>query len=89
MILTKNVNIVINGANRKGFYKKGYENLEIGENKEICVMDLPKSSLLEIEVKCDYCEKIVNVKFSNYYKNTKNNICGATCVFSALSMTFL
>ena len=79
MILTKNVNIVINGANRKGFYKKGYENLEIGENKEICVMDLPKSSLLEIEVKCDYCEKIVNVKFSNYYKNTKNNMRKYAC----------
>ena len=84
MILTKNVNIHIKGNYIKRYKELGYIVNTKGLNT-IKVEDLPKSSQVKVEVKCDTCGIEKELKIQDYYLSFKNNKYGcnkcktATC----------
>ena len=61
--------IKINNIKLKQYYKNlGYD--VSSKYSIINIIDLPKSSHVEVNVKCDVCQKIKKTKYYNYYKNT-------------------
>ena len=72
MIISKNVDVKLNGANMKHFYSLGYENLKGGDILNVNVEHLSKYSRNLIIVKCCECgcEKII--MYQSYYRNIKN-----------------
>jgi hypothetical protein len=79
MLLTKEVEINLKGSKPKYYESMGYIiPKKIGsKGKEVCdyskniivkVEDLPKSCEIVIKVQCDYCGKIVDRLYKDYYK---------------------
>jgi len=68
MLLTDK--IIINTTNNtKGYYiNLGYQ---INDDNSLCIFikDLPKKSGIEIDVKCDNCDKIRKIQYRNYLKS--------------------
>ena len=51
------------------YYKKqGYSNLKVDDILHLKVSDLSKGSRIKVDVKCDYCGKIVKVVYGDYNK---------------------
>ena len=78
MIINEFIKIKVNPNSRLYFNSIGYkcENFEIIEIK---TLDLPKSSNIKIDVKCDICNIHNNIKYNLYLKNTKINTTIYTC----------
>jgi hypothetical protein len=78
MLITKLIKI----KKPKGVACKHYKDLgyDINQNEiEIQVIHLPKYSRYIIEAECDYCKKIKNVVYGDYYKITNNGINKYAC----------
>ena len=65
MLLTKEVDVYIRSNNKDFFIEKGYTP-ENGKNLRVKVEDLPENSCKKVDIKCDYCEKII---FARSWKN--------------------
>lgn len=78
MLLTKEVEIKVNGNMVKYYQSKGYS-CECHSEIKVKVEDLKPNSNVEVVVLCDYCDtEIYNVKYSTYnrvVKNTGNYVC--------------
>lgn len=78
MIIQKKVEVRITNRNRGFFKNLGY--LIDGEFLIIDVKDLPKGSNVYLSVKCDICEKKMNVSFYNYQTCfSKHNLYTCKC----------
>ena len=73
MLLSKNVEIILNGANFKHFYSLGYENLKSGNKLIVPVEHLSKNSKIIVSVKCDICGNTKNISYYSYCRNIKND----------------
>lgn len=79
MLLTKEVNLQINGRNVKHLEEKGYLIPKILDNRgryvtpkgtylNVKVEDLTKGSSAKVEVSCDYCNKIKKTTYKEYIR---------------------
>lgn len=49
------------------FYRKhGYNDVKIGDILIVGIDGLPKGSKIKVDVKCDYCGKIIKVSYRDY-----------------------
>ena len=81
MVLSKKIEINITGRNRTYYINKGY-NATLNEMLLIYVKDLPPSSNVIIDVKCDVCGNEKKLIYQKYTKNIrKYNIytCSTKC----------
>jgi len=81
MLLTKNIDITINSSNIKYYEELGFE-IKVRDIINISIEKVTHGSCVEIEVKCDVCGKIKNVKYYRYLQNIeKHNLfcCSRKC----------
>lgn len=78
MIVNEFIKIKINPNSRLYFNSIGYKCSNF-EFIEIKTLDLPKSSNIKIDVKCDICNIQNSINFYLYLKNTKDNTIIYTC----------
>ena len=71
MLVNDIVRIKINHKNYKYYKEKGYF-LEIGEESDIYIKDLPIGSHIKVDIKCDKCNIEKNYIYQGYNKYTKN-----------------
>ena len=62
-----------NPNNVRYYTSKGYNFTHVGNEFNICINDLPKSSHYRVDVTCDKCGKHLKIKYSNYNKQIKYN----------------
>lgn len=91
MLLSKEVEVRIVGRNEKYYEDLGYEIPRYFNKKENKYMvkrgtyinakveDLPKQSHIMVNVKCDYCGEIIQVRFDAYNKQRNNDITKDCC----------
>jgi very-short-patch-repair endonuclease len=78
MILRNKINYKVQPNTRSYYNSLGY-NCKNYDIIEINVFDLPKTSGIKIDVKCDSCNKEKNLAYKHYLKNTKDNTIIYTC----------
>lgn len=78
MIISEKIQYKVIPNTRKYYISKGYvcNNYDI---IEVNIIDLPITSGIKIDVKCDSCGKEKKLAYKNYLKNTKNNTIIYTC----------
>lgn len=74
MIITKEINVRINGLNKKHFLKY-YPNLNINDIITVPINLLMKGSKVIIKVKCDDCGKIRDMSFNVYRRYGDEYLC--------------
>jgi hypothetical protein len=69
-----NDRVIIKTSNKNiSYYKSiGYD-VSSGDNIEISINDLPKTSKFKIDVKCDNCLSINNISYFSYLRNIKED----------------
>lgn len=73
MLVTKTAKIKWNSKTKKWYEDKGYKFTKIGDEFEIKIEDLTSGSHLSVEVECDECGKLLNVKWQNYNRFVKDD----------------
>jgi hypothetical protein len=78
MIINEKIKYRVVPSTRKYYISKGYvcNNYDI---IDINVMDLPATSIIKIDVKCDTCGIENKLSYKHYLKNTKNHTDIYTC----------
>lgn len=71
MLVNDKVIININYKNLKYYKERGYI-LEIGQELEVLIKDLPTGSHIKVDIKCDKCNTEKNYIYQGYNKYTKN-----------------
>lgn len=82
MILSKEIEVILNSANMKYFSTLGYENLKSGNKLIIPVEYLTKGSHSIVRVKCDVCGEEKDLVYRYYIKSLKNQnfyVCCSKC----------
>lgn len=73
MIVTKFVNLKVNGNNIEYLKSNGYKDLNFGSEVEVNVEHLSKGSHVKIKAKCDVCGNIRdNLMYKEYLRNLKS-----------------
>jgi len=89
MILNKNIEIKIT-HNTLNYYKNKYPNIKNGDIIIINIYDLPKSSTILINVRCDVCGNEKRLKYGVYYKSYINGdlyCCSRKCANNKIITT--
>jgi len=92
MILTKEIEIIVNSANMKHFKSLGYENLKPGNKLTIPVEHLNNGSHSMVTVKCDVCDTEKELMYRFYFKNIKKHntyTCSSKCGQEKVKKTYL
>lgn len=66
IVENQKINIVLTNRNIGIYRKRGYDNLHVGDILSIDINALSKGSKIKVDVKCDYCEKIIPVAYKDY-----------------------
>lgn len=66
MIISKEAIVTINSITFKYFKKLGYNFNKVNDKVLVLIKDLKLTSTATIEVKCDYCDEIVNTTYAKY-----------------------
>ena len=88
MILTEKTTILIT-SNKNHYISLGYD-VKYGDKIEVPICDLTKSSIVQIEAKCDVCPSIKLLSYDKYNKNiSKHGIytCCTKCASIKNKMT--
>jgi hypothetical protein len=91
MILTEKIKVELNKFNVNHYRKLGYD-VDSIESIDVKIEDIGKGSNLEVEAKCDFCEKIKSIRYKAYLKNTsKHNLyaCSNKCAMYKNELTCL
>jgi len=90
MLISKNVEIILNPANKFHYIDKGYDYIN-GEKRLVPIKHLTLGSSVKVEVSCDYCDVILSVKYKDYIKRIKkhNNFSCNKCKFNNIKITNL
>ena len=77
MIISDKIEITINNSNIN-HYKKYYDNIKNKDKIFVNINELTKGTKYKVKMKCDKCDKILDVPFNILYKNNniENFICG-------------
>lgn len=72
-MLVKNKTVKMNWhpGNKKYYIEKGYLFTKMGDSFDVKVEDLPDNSHVYVDVECDFCGRIIKVKFQNYHYRGK------------------
>jgi|688.fasta_scaffold258370_1 hypothetical protein len=90
MILTDKVFLTINNRNIDHLQNIGYVNISINDKVWVFVKDLQKGSNAIIEVKCQNCEKINNIKYIKYNSLVNGYYCrNKECINKARSISVM
>lgn len=68
MIITKQVEVIVNSKTLNYYKNKGYNCNKVGEILNVKIEDLPKYSRYKILVQCDYCGKTVEKSYNDWAK---------------------
>jgi len=84
MLLTKELEIKLNGKKIKHYESLGYnlpkhktrDGMTVPKNATIIVRieDIPKNSHVDVQIKCDYCGKVYLTRYDGYNKRKENDI---------------
>jgi hypothetical protein len=79
MLISKEIKVKWNSANKKYYESKGYSYTKIGDEFDVKVEDLSNGSNSNIQCLCDYClddgiKTIINKPYYAYLKSTKQLI---------------
>jgi hypothetical protein len=66
LVVPQIVETVWGEFNKKYFEKLGYKFTNLKDHFKVNVLDLPKHSIINVAVKCDYCGKLFKKKYANY-----------------------
>jgi hypothetical protein len=66
LLENQKIKITISKRNISIYKKIGYKNISIGDELFIDVKDLSKGSRQKVDVKCDYCGRIIKVVYNDY-----------------------
>ncbi|MHB0943252.1 DUF7487 domain-containing protein [Paenibacillus sp. ALE1] len=92
MLLTKTVLIKTNPKCYQHYKSKGYD-FKCNDTIEVNVIDLTPYSVVEIQVKCDYCEALLSKRYDKYHRANKKCLikkdCCRGCVFKKVGETNL
>lgn len=78
MLLTKEVEVIINNKIFKYYKELGYDFKNIGDKIIVKVEDLHIGSRIIVDVECDYCKnEVLHLPYKQYLKNLKS--CGKIC----------
>jgi hypothetical protein len=72
MLISEKISIKLFSKNINYYKNLGYE-CNIGDTIIVDVKELSKFSRLKVEVMCDNCKKIKNIKYSDYILSNKDN----------------
>lgn len=82
-LLTKEVIVKWNGANRKHYESLGYKWSKQGDSFKIPVQDLPSGSKIMVTTSCDYCGEQHNLTWQHFLsgrKSSDKDVCSSsTC----------
>lgn len=66
IIENQKVKVTISRRNITHYKKRGYDNLKVGDTLFLSISDLTNGSRIKVDVKCDYCGKIIKVAYGDY-----------------------
>ncbi len=81
MVLSQTVDVHINGKTMKKYRDLGYKFDKIGDLISVKYTDLSQYSQEIIEIKCDYCGKIFNRRFSDHFRLYKGDFEQSDCCY--------
>ena len=90
MIITKEINIKVNGAHLKHFKSIGLD-VKTGDQITIKPEQLSNGSNIRVECKCDICGEIKTPKYKRYLKSINNGgyyTCSPKCAQEKTKNTF-
>lgn len=73
LIENQYIKIKVNRKTRKQYEEKGYNINEDTKTVKVLCDDLSKGSHSKVKVKCDFCGKVKDVVWKDYYSYSKNN----------------
>jgi len=79
-IINEIIKIKWNKNNKQYYIKRNYMFTKYGDEFEIDIKDLPKSTEMKIDVLCDYCNKIKNIPYKNYNNLKGDTYCCVECL---------
>lgn len=68
MLLTNEVEVVIVHRNKKYYKEIGYIDSIPGNTIKVKIEDLPNSSGKKLDVKCDYCNEVYDIRYCDYVR---------------------
>jgi hypothetical protein len=71
---TKEVEVEWNKTTKSYLIPKGYTQPLVGNQIIVKIEDMPKGAHVEVQVKCDYCGKVVPKNYYDYNNQRKNSI---------------
>lgn len=71
MLISDKILVKTNSKTLKYYQEKGYKCKTTNEEILINVYDLKKYSSVKIVIKCDYCDKLYQIAFSDWLRNNK------------------
>lgn len=71
MLINKEVVVRWHHANKEHYINKGYKFTKYGDEITVKIKDLSLSNKVLVEVKCDYCGKVVKRKYCDYIKQNE------------------
>ena len=79
MLISKEVEVKWNARNITYYKNKGYIYTKMGDIFNVKVCDLIHESCSFINLQCDYCEKIIDVRYGSYLKRKEKDIIKKDC----------
>ena len=73
MLLSKTAMVKWNASNKKHYEGLGYKYTKIGDEFEVNIEDLQKSSTSKVKCLCDYCGKELSWRYCDYNRSVKND----------------
>lgn len=79
IIENQKINVKITKRNINMYKNYGHRNIKLGDIISVSPTELSKGSNIKVDVKCDYCEKTVKVKYQDYVRYKFNKYSCARC----------
>ena len=73
MIISEEIEVILNNANLKHYYSLGYQELKSGNKLVVPIEHLTNGSHAIVKVKCDICGKEKDLMYRFYIKSLKSN----------------
>lgn len=75
MIISNDVVIKVNARTKSWFISKGYDESDVvvGKTLKVNSVDLNKGSNFYVDVQCDYCNRVFQRKYCDYYTSINKN----------------
>lgn len=89
LIQNQKIKIKITKTNKEWYKQKGYTNIHKGETVLINAEDLTPGSHVKVQVKCDYCGKIIDVVWKDYVSRNNGKYACKNCKLKKASETTL